>query len=298
MNSAELAALVDHVILPTTLQQRCDALGISICSPAFDELCKAFAHRIGLGDVWYLIMYPFPLSADNCQKHPWVRRLLLRPRLREEEWAELEAKLQRSENKYVFKAAVKEARKHLNGAAVSDEALIALAAMLCGAPGHRTTVLAKYQEEHGMPYKMKRLRKLMVTCPWLRIVFPHQFMPLTPVTPDIHQPIEHRVHELKMDLGAAIWWLLKDGDDPALLQLARTYQERIIESAKQRSGEKGKRAIVGSINRMLALVQILRTKAGEVDVVVRTRLMPDGTEDCTFELVEGTGGGWASNRYS
>lgn len=298
MNSAELAALVDHAILPDTLRQWCDAKGVNLGSPQFDELCKQFAKSRGLEDVWYLIMYPFTLSADNCQKHPWVRKLLLRPRLREAEWNALELKLQRSLCSYVRRQAAKHARRSLNGVAVSTEALAGLAGVLLNTPGFCTSVLAEYEQSHGMPYKMKRLRKLMVTCPWLRIVFPHQFMPLTPITPDIHQPIEHRVLELKVDCSKFMWKILKDGEDPKLLELARTYQKAIIESAQRRSSDKGKEAIAGSIRRMLMLVRILRANKDEYAVLCKPHRLPDGTEECTFELVRGTAGGWGPSRLS
>lgn len=298
MNSAELAALVDHAILPTTLEQFCDAKGVSIGSPQFDALCKQFAQSIGLEDLWPLVMYPFALSADNCQKHPWVRKLLLRPRLRDAEWNALELKLQRSQCSYVGRQALKAARRALGDVAVSNEALVGIASLMLNTPGFCTSVLTAYEQSHGMPYKMKRLRKLMVTCPWLRIVFPHQFMPLTPITPDIHQPIEHRVLEVKVDVNKHMWKIIKDGDDTAILMLARTYQEAIIESAQRRSGDKGKDAIAGSIRRMLLLVRVLRTNKEEYAVVCKPRRLPDGTEDCTFELVQGTAGAWGPSKLS
>lgn len=298
MNSAELAALVDHAILPNTLEQFCDAKGVSIGSPQFDALCKLFAQSIGLEHLWPLIMYPFALSADNCQKHPWVRKLLLRPRLRDTEWNALEFKLQRSQCSYVERQALKAARRMLSGVAVSHEALVGVASLLLNTPGFCTSVLTAYEQTHGMPYKMKRLRKLMVTCPWLRIVFPHQFMPLTPITPDIHQPIEHRVLEVKIDVNNHMWKIIKDGEDTAILMLARTYQEAIIESAQRRSGDKGKEAIAGSIRRMLKLVRILRANKEEFAVVCKPRRLPDGTEECTFELVKGTAGAWGPSKLS
>jgi hypothetical protein len=297
MNSSELAACFDHAILPTTLQQRCEALGVEVGSPAFDALCKDFAERIGLGHIWYLIMYPFTISADNCQKHPWVRRLLLRPRLREEQWNELEEKLQDAENKYVRHQAKKYARNFLNGTPAADDDLEALGNMLLNQlPNGHMQPLIDYERKNGLPYKMKRLRKMMVTTPWLRIVFPHQFMPLTPITPDVHQAIEHRVHELKLDLRTGIWKLLKDGENPEALMAARRYQELIIESAKRRSNEQGKKAIAGSIHRMRMLLHILRAGTNEYAVVYH--LKDDGSQLRSVEFVSGTAGNWAATRWS
>ena len=299
MNSAELAALIDHVILPTTLQQRCDDLGVALGSPEFDAECKRFATSIGLADKWYLIMYPFTLSADNCQKHPWVRRLLLKPRLREAEWEQLEAKLQHAEDKYVRHQGRKLARKFLGSTVASTEMVDGLAVLLLQELPHGAKQpLIEYEQKHGLPYKMKRLRKMMVTCPWLRIVFPHQFMPLTPITPDQHQPIEHRVHELKIDLSNGMWRILKDGGDPKELMQACTYQRLIIESAERRSNDKGKAAIKGSIDRMLNLVRILKAGTDEYAVVCKFKTMPDGSEEGFFELVQGTAGAWAPSRFS
>jgi hypothetical protein len=51
-----------------------------------------------------------------------------------------------------------------------------------------------------------------------------QFMPLSPITPDIHQVIEHRVGEVKGDVSNAVWKVLKGPGNPRLLLRARTYQ--------------------------------------------------------------------------
>ena len=309
MNSAELAALVDHVILPTTLQQRCDALGIgSIGSPEFDAECKKFARSIGLEDRWYLVMYPFTLSADNCQKHPWVRRLLLKPRLREDDWQELEQTLNKAEDKYLRRQWRKRGERELGREDVIAEAdkrdpgfTEQLGRGMLrrdhGEHGDRQPLI-DYEQKHGLPYKMKRLRKLMVTRPFLRIVFPHQFMPLTPITPDVHQPIEHRVHELKIELSSDMWKLLKDGKDPQALMQAATYQEFIVKAARRRSNEKGKAAIAGSIDRMLNLIRILKADKDEYAVVAKVTVLPDGSECCHFEMQRGTAGAWAASRFS
>ena len=300
MNSSELAACMDHAILPTTLQQYCDAHGVALGSRQFDDLCKAFAERIGLGDLWYLILYPFTLSADNCQKHPWIRRRLLQPRITKQEWDRLEAKLERSEDKYLRRQAIKLGRKEI-GVTAPEELCQQFGELLLetryGKDGRRQP-LKDYERTHGLPYKMRRLRKMMITDPWLRLVFPHQWMPLTPITPDIHQPIEHRVHELKLDTAKAVWKLLKDGEDAAALMLARTYQEIIIRSAKQRSDEKGRQAIKGSIRRMRKLLHVLKAGTDESVALLKVIEQRDGTECVEFVLQQGTGGAWAPNRLS
>lgn len=309
MNSAELAALLDHDVLPKTLQQRLDADGITLESAAFDDQCKAFARRVNLEHVWYLIMYPFSLSTDNCQKHCWPRRLFLRPRLNETEWAEFEAQLEQEERQYVHECIVDsmEEAYAVDGIEIEDDELDFLARMkLAENPQLRVEILARFQRQHDMPFKMSVLRREMRKKPWLRIVFPHQFMPLTPITPDAHQVIEHRVHEAKLDLAFNAWKLLKDGEDTVNLLLAKTYQDLIIASAKKRSGPQGRLSIQQSIVQMRALLRTLATPTDRIAAVFLYRkvVRKNAPEDAPpewklkFELHWGTAGGWGPSSLS
>jgi hypothetical protein len=298
LNSAELAAFFDHAVLPRTLERRLQAKGIELDSKEFDDLCKEFALSIGIPQLWYLIMYPFAMSTDNCQKHPWLRKLLLRPRLNEEDWQSLEEELQQAEDEYVLDCARVQLLLTIGDVVteLSDEELDELAQVeLLDKPQLRAQCLAEFERDNGLPYKMSILRRKMIKCPWLRIVFPHQFMPLTPITPDAHQAIEHRVHEAKHDCSDGAWKLLKDGVDSKVLLLARTYQDLIIESAKKRSSEEGRKAIKQSIRQMLQLLRILRARKDEIAWVFLQRKDPskkDGSVRWRSEWHWGTAGGW------
>lgn len=266
MNSAELAAMLDHAVLPTQLRRRLDAQNVELGSAAFDERCKEFAKDLGIPHLWYVIMYPFPLSVDNCKKHPWARKLLLRPRVNAEDWQLLEDELQQAEDSFVMQSVrdMLEERDPVFAASLDQDSFEDAATFeLLMNPQLRKQCLDQYEQQHNLPYKMRVLRDKMVTQHWLRIVLPHQFMPLTPITPDIHQAIEHRVAEVKLYCAVAAWRLIKDGKDMNLLSLARTWQEFIIQHCRERSGPEGRAAIVGSINHMLNLLRILRAQPTE-----------------------------------
>lgn len=298
MNSAELAAMIDHAVLPTQLRKRLHAQGVELGSAAFDDLCKNFARDLGIPHLWYVIMYPFPLSVDNCKKHPWVRKQLLRPRLHAGDWQLMEVQLQREEDDYVLQCVRDqlEERDPVLAESLDDDTLDELAALeLRAKPQLRQQCLDQYQQQHDLPYKMRVLRRKMVKQHWLRIVLPHQFMPLTPITPDIHQAIEHRVAEVKLYCAMAAWRLIKDGKDINLLSLARTWQEFVIEHCRERSGPEGRAAITSSVNHMLNLLRILRANPDEFAAAF---IPSKSGEDGTFKLYFGTAGAWGPSRLS
>lgn len=301
MNSAELAALLDQVVLNQVLLRRMANAGIEVGSKAFDDRCKEFANAIGVPDLWFHIFYPFAISADNCKKHPWARRLLLRPRLNAADWQALETELQAAEDDFVLDQGRELVQQALGTAAcdISDEELDALAVLeLQSKPEVRCRCLKEYRELHGLPYKMHVLRRMMIKKPWLRIVLPHQWMPLCALAPDIHQVIEHRVGEVKVDCSNSAWKLLKDGGSPRLLLLAHTYQQMILKSAELRSTEKGKEAIKQSIRHMLQLCKILKAEKGELVQVQLLRKRSDGSVVLKYEEHFGTAGGWGPSKLS
>ena len=91
MNSAELAAMFDLRVFPQLLLEYMKPTPhtIEIIRADWDAQCKAFADKIGRP--YADVHYPFLLSLDNCKKHPWLRRLMLQPRLSNEERASLNA---------------------------------------------------------------------------------------------------------------------------------------------------------------------------------------------------------------
>ena len=122
-------------------------------------------------------------------------------------------------------------------------------------------------------------------------------MPLTPITPDIHQAIEHRVAEVKLYCAMAAWRLIKDGKDMNLLSLARTWQEFVIEHCRERSGPEGRAAIESSVTHMLNLLRILRANPDELAAAF---LPSKGDENgmIKLKLYFGTAGGWGPSRLS
>lgn len=299
MNSAELAALLDQVVLHQVLLRRMGNAGIEVGSKEFDDRCKKFARDIGLPHLWYHIFYPFTISADNCKKHPWARKLLLRPRLNAADWQAKEAELQAAEDEFVLDKGRELVQQAYGDIVLSDDELDELAEYeLLSKPHVRRACLVEFFLDNGLPYKMHVLRRMMVKEPWLRIVFPHQWMPLSPITPDIHQVIERCVGTSKVDCSSATWKLLKDGGNPRLLLLAHTYQQMILKSAELRSTEQGRQAIKSSIRHMLQLCKILMADKDELVTVQLLRKRKDGSVVLKNEEHWGTAGGWGPSKLS
>ena len=94
MVSSELAAMFDLRVWPELLE--CYTLGPPLTEQA------SYAHYTGLArnslPDWPPLdrsHYPFFVSMDNCKKHPWLRKQMLRPRISVAERARLQAAVDR-----------------------------------------------------------------------------------------------------------------------------------------------------------------------------------------------------------
>jgi hypothetical protein len=281
-NSAELAAMFDLRVFPQLLQAQLlkkeDGHTEQAIYDDYVRQRKEFAAQIGRH--WTLVFYPFWLSMDNCKKHPWLRRLMLQPRLSdaeaqqmaEEFKCELDRQVdERAKQQWMAEhgknvletvAAMHDLRTPADEQAAYQEAAIGAlqAHMQCNRDARRAALAAE-RDSDGLTLSQRMYEAAAWRKPWLRLMWPEQFMPLTPCTPDIHMVVEHMVRTIKAFVRRAFWVDMK-GRCP---WQAKTYQHFMNEGVKQRgNGKKGRDHIAGSLGKLPKTLQILAAKKGEV----------------------------------
>ena len=89
--------------------------------------------------------------------------------------------------------------------------------------------------KHGCTPQQLHWRREADGKPWLRLVQPEQFMPLTPNTADIHQVVEHMVKIIKDAVKAKMQDVVIN-NNPKQLDVfnERTYQIFVNEAVKER----------------------------------------------------------------
>jgi hypothetical protein len=140
-----------------------------------------------------------------------------------------------------------------------------------------------------------------IAMPGMICLLPQQLMPLPPVTPDIHSPVEHLVGSVKWHVHSQV--IEHFADSNVDFFSARTYQKWIEDAVeKYGNGERGQRHVRRSVEKQKCICQILRTPVGKtvrVEYVVDDDgADPNGTKQ-TVHTVQGTGGGWITgNKWS
>lgn len=290
---SELAAMFCLAVLPDLLHGLLARCGCEVGSAQHDELCKAYAASIGLPHLWPHIYYPFPVSLDNDSRHHWVRESLLQPRMSDEQAQILEFELEQAEQKAVVHHLASDKLRGMSARGTPiTEGIVRLAheAALAEAQlaSTHSTALAVIEDRLGMSFKTFELRRRMKDCPWLRIVLPHQFMPLTKVAPEVHMTVEHQVDNCKLDLSADLWYLLCTCSDEVKLFSAVTYQDMIYASAAKRSSRHGREvAIAGSIRKQM---QCTRALAANPDQCVVLMKVSKHGQHVTVAVMPGTAG--------
>lgn len=274
--SSEFAAMLDLVILPELVKPY-KAAG----EAAFKQACVNIAAQIGVH--WTEVHYPFFLSTDNDHKHPWARKLLLKPRVTAHKLAELEGEALQ------FVATCTDGMTNsmlAEAAAAEQPAAQRIRHNACVAEHGCTPWQRWWRREADKPDK-----------PFLRTVAPEQWMPLVSKTPDIHQVVEHMVGDIKKDVKRRMHFGLYIDEQ----LLAKTYQE-YISGAVRRFGnsEWGKENIRGSCKKQPLLCRILEEDEGVPVLLVHTCGAAHGSAgSCAFHIHHdiGTAGGWPAGDF-
>lgn len=274
--SSEFAAMLDLVILPELVKPY-KAAGAA----AFKQACINHAAKIGVH--WTEVHYPFFISADNDRKHPWARKLMLKPRLASHRRQELEAQAQQ------FAASC------TAGMSASMQAAAAAAPEADAQRMRRDACVA----EHGCtPLQLFWRQKAEADdMPFLRTLHPEQWMPLVAKTPDIHQVVEHMVHNIKKHVKMRM--RLDLGDEKQFS--ARTYQEYIRDAAQRQGNSRWARQnIRGSCIKQPLTCRVLQADEGVPVVLMHTSGAAHGRSRkraYTMHCVAGTGGGWIAGGF-
>ena len=147
------------------------------------------------------------------------------------------------------------------------------------------------------------MRKLANRLKRMRVLLPQQFMPLVPVTPDLHSPVEHMVRTLK----CFVRQLARDHMHSDELYDASKWQEWNDLAVRSRGSDRdangnvvGNMHVKRSVEKQYCICQILATPAGQKLIVKYTfgdggandkAGKPRGGKTTRWEVI-GTGGGW------
>ena len=267
--------MFDLVVIPT-LRQHYNPSG-----PDFKRKCREFAQRIGLPRrEWYRVTFPAFISLDHDSRHPHLRKLLLTPR---------------------FTATQEEQRRLLE---ISNAFNVPTQRVRTGTTAQRLAVgiqqqvkmqevLAKYKRDHDVDFWDERKWQLSLTEPGWTCVLAQQYMPLSPVSADLHCPPEHMVCTVKGDVRHTL--LDADWDDDALW-LGKTYQGFIDDTVLRRgNGDKGLKHIRRSVEKWPCVATILAAEKNEIVKLKFT--FGDGGDNksgrkCEEHEVCGTAGEW------
>lgn len=269
MVSSELAAMFDLRVWPELL--KADLLPASDFSAAeikthYNNLCKDFAKQIGRP--WAEVHYPFFISMDNCKKHPWLRRLMLRPRVSDaklepvREFVRGQVQLWRDEVALAATTSIE--RDIMSGSGIPIGPIDewgSMTARYVACERQRRGELepqlnakhAAFEAAHGCTLEQSIWRELAWERPWFRTICPEQFMPLVECTPDIHCVVEHMVRTLKHYVRTRMWH-----EDSDAWWRAVTYQQYLEQAVREKgNGEAGLHHIAGSVRKQPFVCEIL-----------------------------------------
>lgn len=233
MISSEFAAMFDLCILPELLKPY-----VSGPPGEYEEHCRQHAQRLGVH--WTEVHYPFFVSMDNCRKHPWARRLMTSPRVSQTERSQLEAEAHEAQLHY-GRGELPLGTPPTERTSMADQA-VHWQWLQSTEAAHRQA-LAEFKAQHGCTVAQRYLWELARTRKALRVLHPEAFMPLTPITPDIHQVVENMVGTQKGYVKAR----MQNPKAGEKLSHAATYQLYIEEGIKMLgNGEVGLHQIRGS----------------------------------------------------
>lgn len=319
--ASEFAAFLDQHILPTLRRHH--------EGPTFEADCRAFARdELHLPEhLWELVQLPAYVSLDNATAHVRARKMQCTPRMPQ---AAIDRVLrERYQAQFGAEApSTWSAHQHAPQPTPTTDGPAAGLKAALGRSGRRAQRAEPPAEDAAQPDadvrlrdEMQRnlerwrtqnggkdwvrheLRKLADERPEARVLLPHQFMPLAPVTPDIHCAIEHLVGTVKTGVRSAAWDV---GDCEELLS-AKLWQGLVTDRLRQlNTGGWVQRHMRSSWRKQRCICQILRTPKGQSVVVYHTfgeagrqrgEDASGSRESCagTPHTVRGTGGAWIAN---
>lgn len=293
---SELAAMFSLQVLPTLKQHYVDPDDPSV----FEQHCKDFAATIGLPKHrWPMVTFPSFISIDNDPRHGRVRQLLSVPRVEEREVARFRRHAyeeivqvgtdipDKLVSAYAWlsptpQAGATDLRKASGRLAGYDE-------LVERASGRRPDntfrdSLKDYIDKTGYDPADRRLWDRARIMNEYVCVFPWQYMPLTKIAPDIHQPPEHMVGKVKRFVTPRIQQM--DMNDPAMWK-GKTFQALLTEAvAEVGNGEGGLHHIQGSVRKQPHCCKILAADK-DVDVIIHHKFA--GREE-EHHVIKGTAG--------
>lgn len=223
MVSSEFAAMFDLCILPELVKPYHDD------EITYEQHCRQHAQRLGLH--WTEVHYPFFLSMDNCRKHPWARKLMTRPRV------------DPAEQNSLLSMAHAVQHMHGRGTVPPEQHGPAYEAWLQSTQADHKRAVAAFRDAQGCEVWQHHLWLLAQSRKELRLVHPEQYMPLTPITPDLHQVVENMVGTQKGHVKQC----MEDETRREDLYVAATYQKYIAEGIRNKgNGAVGLSQIRGS----------------------------------------------------
>ena len=264
---------------------------------AFKRCCIAFARKVGLPrELWPMVTVPCFMSLDNDTRHTWLRQVIALPRLpadvldrhdREFLLAQLEQ----------FGLRARELPVSLDGDHVDAFDL------MCDEDRRRAAAQPKLHKQYDEAIE-RYVEKYSVHPLWLGrwyrsltddrylVMIPMQLMPLSPVSPDIHSPVEHMVGTLKTGLYELIFEFAGQFDFSHLKRGA-TYQKMIDTVVREHgNGKEAKQHIRRSVQKQPQICKVLAADAG---TPVTVQLRVGDSERHTDHVVSGTGGQWAKH---
>lgn len=316
--ASEFAAFFDQHILPTLRRHH--------EGPDFEAECEEFARdELKLPpELWHLVQLPAFVSLDNATAHVRARKLQCAPRmpqaaidrvLRERYEAQFGT---RAPSAWSAQQRAPKRQPQPGGPAAGLAAALACSSrpaprgpqppVAAAQPEPEPELRAEMQrnlerwsaDNGGKDWVRRELRKLADERPEARVLLPHQFMPLAPVTPDIHCAIEHLVGTVKTGVRHAV---REYGDCEELLG-AQLWQRLVNDRIRAlNTGGWVQRHMQSSWHKQRCICEILRTAAGGSVTVYYTfgASASEGTCDRRAGCqgapheVRGTGGAWIAD---
>lgn len=265
--ASELVAMFCFEVLPTLQRHFLPENPTPAQVNAFKKLCKAHAKKLGLRpEQWPLVTLPCFISLDWDPRHTWLRKVLAVPRitgarLRATRNEALDAALQGSSQAQAA-ANVAAAAGTARDAAQRGGFSNALKRQREQVEPDLKERLAAYIEKHKVDPELLALWEMALVKPelWITLI-PHQFMPLSKVSPDMHCVVEHMVGTIKRTVKKD----LLEGDLYSKdLWKGRTYQVALKTAVEEKGcGTDGLLHIEGSVGKQPLICEILAAEEDE-----------------------------------
>lgn len=289
--ASELIAMFSADVLPTLRAYYYDGGN----EDSYEKQCKEFAAKVGLPqEQWALITLPCFLSLDWDHRHVTLRQTLSLPRVSSDELLHVE----KQAYKELLGFEIDEKELPSQPAGASHELGEYIQSKVNNTPTTKDALqaaLVKYKCDHNVEALTYYHWKLSLTRQEFCTVIPHQYMPLCPITPDIHSIVEHMVGTLKGWVRRKFLAMDLDSDE---VLLGSTYQGLIRKAVQERgNGQAGREHIQGSLRKWVHILDILSAEKGQelkIPYDFSNGKMSGQQEHC----VQGTAGDWPPHKWT